>query len=547
MSKSSLTPVVRFIRHHPLSPSKWPQKVFVVLLLTFFFAIALGDLHRMGLTYDEADHLQYGVNMLHGNPDRFDDSKMPVSAWNALPGRIAEWLPEGRLREALAGLFAARVPTVLAALLLGLLIFRWARELYGDKAGLLALALFVLDVNLLAHSRWATTDLYAALGTTLALYCFWRFQRDGGWHAGTVSAFALGFAQLAKYSGVFLLPLFVVLTVVRHWHTLVAKTRARSAWWARLQTKKTLGYAALFAVIIVLVINTGFLFRKSFTPLGDYTFRAELFQSVQRALPAALPVPVPYPYLEGLDWVLQRERVGSVFGSLYLFGELRDGEGFDGYYFVAYLFKVPLPIQILFVAAAVLYWRRRQRFNFRRDEAFLLLPVFFFFFYFNFLFEAQTGIRFLLVAFPMMHIFTASLLAPQAQPSKHRGITIGALLLAAAVSVLSYHPHYLSYFNELVPDRKQAYRILADSNLDWGENGYYLERWLTEHPGAIVEPEGPVAGTIVVGVNNYTGVLNKERYVWLRALDGPVGHVAYSYLVFEVTPEDLKRLWSRMR
>lgn len=523
--------------------SKLSTKTWVALLLTLYFAMAVGSLPHKGFTYDEAEgHLQYGLNMWEGNPDRFDDSKMPVSAWNALPWKLAEHLPEGALRDALSSIIAVRVPTVLAALLLGWIVFRWARELYGEQAGLLALALFVLDVNLMAHARWATTDLYATLGITLALYCLWRFQRGGGLRAGLWSAFSFAFAQICKYTSVFLAPLFVILLVVRHWRVF-RPAGGDNPWWRRLQLKAVLGYAGLFVIATLLVINAGFLFRNSFTPLGDYTFRSEQFQSIQQKLPAALPVPTPYPYLEGLDWVLERERLGSVFGSLYMLGELRDGRGFDGYYFVAYLFKVPLSIQILFLAALFFYWRRRRSFNFSRDEAFLLIPTLFFFIYFNFLFEAHTGIRFLLVTFPVMHIFSASLLAPQAAPGKPAQRGIGALLLAGLVSVLSWHPHYLSYFNELVPDRKMTYKILSDSNIDLGQNWYWVERWLERHPAAIVEPDGPTAGTIVVGVNNYTGVINGDWFAWLRGLGKePVGHVAYSYLVFEVTPEDLARL-----
>jgi hypothetical protein len=536
-------PLARLIQDHPLSPLQWPQKIRVAVLLALYFAVALGSIVHTNWVYDESDHLQYGLNILHGNPDRFDDSKMPVSTLNGLPWVLAEHLPEGRLRDALSSLFAARVPTVLAALLLGLLIYCWARELYGARAGLLALCLFTIDANLLAYARWATTDLYAALGVTVALYFFWRFQRDGGLKTGLGSALALGFAQIMKYTSVFLVPLCAILAAVRHWPALAATFRERNLPQARAQMKATLGYAALFALIVLLVINASYLFRKSFTPLGEYEFRSELFQSVQQTLPASLPIPVPYPYLEGLDWVRERERLGSIFGSLYLLGELRDGRGFDGYYFVAYLFKVPLPIQILFVAAAIFYWRRRRSFNFGRDEAFLLIPVLFFFIYFNFLYEAQTGIRFLLVAFPLMHVFTASLLAPQSEPGRRRGPIIGVLLLAGAASTLSYHPHYLSYFNELMPDRKQAYRILSDSNVDMGGSEYWVERWLERHPEAVFQPETPVAGTIVVGVNIYTGVIYREWFAWLRELGNkPVGHVAYSYLVFEVTPEDLERI-----
>jgi hypothetical protein len=526
-----------------------PVKIWVAVLLATYFAVAVGSIVHTNWVYDESDHLQYGINLLHGNADRFDDSKMPISAWNALPGRLAEMLPEGELRNALSGLIAIRIPTILGALLLGLVVFCWARELYGNQAGLLALCLFVIDANILGHGRWATTDLYAALGVTLALYFFWRFQRDLTFKSGLWSALALGFAQICKYTSVFLVPMFLVLAAIRHWPALKTLAGKRDLPQARALLKTVAGYVALFTLIVLLVINVSYLFRKTFTPLGEYMFRSTTFQSIQQTLPASLPIPVPYPYVEGLDWVRERERLGSVFGGLYLLGELKYGAGFDGYHFVAYLFKVPLPIQILFIAALIFYWQRRRSFSFSRDEACLLIPTLFFFIYFNFLFEAHTGFRFMLVTLPIMHIFTASLLAPQTAPGRRRRLAIGALLLWGAISTLSYAPHFMSYFNELMPDRKMAYKILADSNVDMGGSEYWLQRFVEQHPEAIVEPEGPVAGTIVVGVNVFTGIIGgPERYAWIRDwLDGPSGHVAYSYLVFEVSPEDLQRLPDHLR
>jgi 4-amino-4-deoxy-L-arabinose transferase-like glycosyltransferase len=530
-------------------PSRYRLAVWA--LLTAFLVLALASVREKTLTYDEPDHLRYGLQILHGDADRFDDSKMPVSALNALPWRLAEALPEGRVRAALSGVFAARVPTILAALLLGLLVHRWARELYGDGAGLFALALFVLDPNLLAHSRWATTDLYAALGATAAFYFFWRFQQEGGWRPAGWAALALSGAQIAKYSSLFLAPLLVVLAGIRHWKEIVRAVAERNPWRGKRLLTGALRYGALFALVAVLVVNAGFLFRKSFTPLEDYPFRTETFSGLQQALPGWLPVPVPYPYLEGLDWVRHGERTGVWRGSNYLWGELRSPEGFKSYYLVAYLFKVPLALQALFVAACIRYWRRRRDFRFAENEAFLLVPVLFFFVYLNLFFQAQMGIRYLLVAFPLMHVFTASLLAPAGPGGRiaTRGrLAIGALLVWAAVSVLSYYPHFLSYFNELVWDRKMAYRVLSDSNLEWGKNERFLERWLEEHPEAIVEPDGPVAGTVVVRVNYLTGVLRQRQFRWLRNwLDEPVGHVAYSYLVYEITPEDLERLPPHLR
>ena len=58
--------------------------------------------------------------------------------------------------------------------------------------------------------------------------------------------------------------------------------------------------------------------------------------------------------------------------------------------------------------------------------------------------------------------------------SRNRKIAIFVLAAYLVVSVLSYYPYYLSYFNEIVWDRRDAYKYLADSNLDWGQGEYYL-------------------------------------------------------------------------
>jgi hypothetical protein len=109
------------------------------------------------------------------------------------------------------------------------------------------------------------------------------------------------------------------------------------------------------------------------------------------------------------------------------------------------------------------------------------------------------------------------------------------------VSTLSYYPHFISYFNEFVPDRRFAYLKLADSNLDWRGNEWYLMEYIRRHPGTIVDPGKPQAGRIVVPVNALVGVnRDPEQYRWLREHFSPVEHIAYSFLVYDV-PEDMVR------
>jgi hypothetical protein len=118
---------------------------------------------------------------------------------------------------------------------------------------------------------------------------------------------------------------------------------------------------------------------------------------------------------------------------------------------------------------------------------------------------------------------------------------IGVLLVALVASVLSHFPHYISYFNELVADRKMAYKVLADSNLEWGQDRGYMKEYMRLHPEAILHPRRPMPGRLVVSVNQYVGVTRRPVYAWLRRHFEPVDRIAGSYLVFDVSPEALER------
>ena len=167
----------------------------------------------------------------------------------------------------------------------------------------------------------------------------------------------------------------------------------------------------------------------------------------------------------------------------------------------------------------------------------LFRSIFVYWTYFNFFFNSQIGVRFVLPVFALATVFCGRLLADPV--SKFWQFTALMLTAWVSVSTLSYYPHFLSYFNELVPDRKLAYRYLADSNLDWGGNEWYLAEYTRRHPGVIVEPDKPQAGRIVVPVNKLVGIRNPEGYRWLRERFSPVDHIAYSFLVYDVNKEML--------
>src|SRR4030095_4156027 len=59
--------------------------------------------------------------------------------------------------------FYAKMVMIALAATLGIFVFLWARALYGLTAGIVALAVYCFDPNILAHSSIVHTDVPFAL------------------------------------------------------------------------------------------------------------------------------------------------------------------------------------------------------------------------------------------------------------------------------------------------------------------------------------------------------------------------------------------------
>jgi 4-amino-4-deoxy-L-arabinose transferase-like glycosyltransferase len=515
------------------------QNVLAALGLIVVSLINLAGAWDKSVTYDEEAHLRYGLRVLHGDASRKKDSVVPFTALNAVPARMAGHTADD-MAPVLESIRAARLPTLLFAAGLGWLVFAWARDLYGFAGGALALALFALSPNLQAHARWAAADLYAAGTAALFYYTLWRALEARGWAWWAVAGLALGLAQLAKFSAVLLYPIAVLLVPLWAWGVRGYPGRpARRSWGAWV------GRGAVVLVVHLLVLNAGYLFHKTGTPLADYTLRSAAFQGLRDGLGplARISLPLPTPHLEGIDWVQYHVATGVDGASQnYLLG-VTQAEGFPGYYLIVGLFKVPLGLQLLWVAALLLLVRRRNWRRLARDEAFLLLPAGFLFAFLNLKGDVQIGFRHALGVLPLGLVFLGSLLSTRL--TRPQRWALGLCLLWTAASVASYYPHTLSYMNEWVLDRRQAVRVLADSNLDWGQNARYVQRYLAAHPGAHRNPLQLVSGRVVVSVNLLAGVFSRGQYTWhqwLREHGQPLEHVAYSHLVYDVPAESLAEI-----
>ncbi len=514
-------------------------------MLLFFLIIGALSVRNQSVTYDEPYHYQYGLNVFTGNSTRFDDSKMPFSALNALPAGVARTLPDGFLKENLAKLYPARLMTLLFSMVAGFIVFHWSRKLYGPIPGLISLALYTLDPNLIAHSQLVTTDIYITGMILFCAYSLWKFASTGKTADGVIFAVLLGLAQLAKYTAVSLYLLLPIALLVNQQAQLrLAFSQGLGPIWR--ETRRYLLYAIIVLAISILVINLGFLFNRSFTNLRDYELKSSLFQAIQAKI--NLPIPTPYPYLEGFDWISAKESTNLGFIYIYLLGNTRFGQGFPGYYIVASILKVPLATQVIVITALLVYFSDRQRRkSFFKNEWFLLWLVFFYTIYFNFFYKSQIGIRYYLLVFPLLYVFVGSLFTNWNKFTRAQGITSLALGIFLLGSVFSKYPNYLSYFNELIGDQKNAYKYLADSNLEWGQDTHLLEQYRKDHPRAKKAPETPgiitEKTTYYVSINRLVGAINgPENYRWLRENFEPADLLGNSFLIYKISPAEIRKL-----
>ncbi len=528
------------------------QCIAVLLLLVFFFLISFMSIQGKSLTTDEYNHYEYGMLILGGDATHRSDplmTKMPMSAWNALPGKAAALLPDGLLKKNLERFITARLMTTLFSMFVGFLVFLWSRELYGFVPALASLVLYVFDPNIIAHSQLTTTDIYAAGTVLFAVYRLWKFSSTRTWQDGLWLAFALGLAQLAKYTSVSLYPLFAIALLI---NDVLSKREGDKSGIARYISllARYVRYFVVVFVVGVLVVNMGYLFQNTFQTLSAYTFRSELLRSMQSKIDFI--VPTPYPYLEGLDFVFHAERTSADYGNIYLLGKVSEVDGFKGYYFIATLLKTPIATQIVLWIAFVTYIiKRGNREKFINNEWFPVWLIVFYGIYFNFFYNAQIGIRYYLVEFPMLYVLAGSLFRNWGRFNARLKTLTGLLGLYLFGSVLSYYPDYLAYFNEIVWDRKMAYKYLADSNLDWGQDRNIFEQYLKAHPEIQKMPDypHPIDGTrtFYLRVNELVGVSTapSDAYAWVMQNFEPTGMIAPSYLLWEITPEQMQEVCDR--
>ncbi len=486
--------------------------VVLVVFAAVFLALAVNSFTRTSATWDEPQHLTTGYMALKAADYRLDPEHPPfIRMWAALPLLLRndikletrvidkidplQWVDFlqfkyayvflYKMNDADRLLYPARFMIALLGVLLGVLLFCWAREWLGFWPAVAALACYTIEPNILAHATLVTTDFGITCFLFGGAYFLWRTSRclSAGNLAGLVAMSAL--AAVSKYSAVVLGPIVVALLAIR-------ALRA-TPWECRLgrfqEIRTRLGRIGAGAAIVALVAVAcwsaiwaayGFRYLPSPAPGWHYNFQAN---DILRARTPAIA--------RAVEWIDERHLLPNAFSEGFLLGQSKaqgrstylagkfSERGWWYFFPVAFLIKTPVSLVVLllgglFVCAA--RWR-----GFLRNGVFVLLPAG------VYLAAAMTshlniGLRHILPVYPFV-VLLAGLCVAGLMGVKWKGAIVALVVLGVfwLFEFARVYPHNLAFFNQLIGGPQNGGKYLADSNLDWGQDLKPLKRWMDEN------------------------------------------------------------------
>ena len=493
--------------------------ILATLLLLFVLIICIFSIRDDSLTMDELAHLPAGYSYLVKQDMRLNPEHPPLMKDLAglpllfmgninFPSEIGAWDTEinGQWdfgnqflfrsnNPAEQMIFLARIPMILLLILLGFYVFRWTRELFGNKASILALFFFSFSPTFLAHGRLVTTDVAAAFGVFFASYYFIKFLKDNSKKNLIKAGLALGVAQLLKFSLILLFPFFGILILI----------------WAIVESKKFVDffrnfgryvwYCVLIGLVALVLITIVYQFHVwNYPPERQANDIQETLKDLNPGLVNATvwmtdkPVLRPIAqYMFGVFMVIQRATGGN---TGYYFGELSN-LGWKSYFPFVWFAKEPLAFHLLNLFAAIagifvfkkLFSKRPivkttiawLKFHFAELAGLIFTGIYW---TTSMSGNLNIGVRHLLPVLPFTIMIIAgnvSMFTEKSPLRKVKKALLYWLILWQAFSVINVFPFFLTYFNEAWGGPTNGHKYVTDSNLDWGQDLKRLKMWLDEN------------------------------------------------------------------
>ena len=479
---------------HSLLKQPWAKIAAVLFLLLVLEFQLLYSVKQESLTFDEGDHIFSGYMSLKHHDFGLNPEHPPLVKMIAAIPLLGMNLHEPQLQNRyfkneayLSGrdfifqndyekvIFCARMAASLFALLVAVLAFLTAREMFGTGAGFITLVLIVFEPNFLAHGALVTTDTGAAAALLASIYAFYRYVKSPSWGRVVVLGLAAGLFFIVKHSAVLLPPMLILLAITE----LLRRRRAGDE--SRLHQAARLGGAIVIAGIIAAgVMWVCYGFRYAARPVG-WQLNPGLQETLGNLRPAEAKVitmmarskVLPESWLYGLADV---RSVANTWPS-YMFGKVY-AHGVWFYFPVAFLIKATLTTLIFL--ALIVYAIATGKLRGGREILFLTVPPALYFLI-SMTSSLNIGVRHILLVFIFVLVLAGGAAWSLIQTDRRWVLPMAALMLFHVVSSLQAFPtSYIPYANEAWGGPANIHKYLTDSTTDWAQQLKAVKRYVDE-------------------------------------------------------------------
>jgi len=459
------------------------------LLLLGLAAAQIVAISRKTLTNDEIVHIPAGYYYWTTADFRFNAEHPPLAKmWATLPLLLltrSDVAPpdagvpqqrwefyslfwQQRAADFVRLAYWPRIMMIPIALALGLVIFLYARKLFGVPAGLFALALYCLEPTMLAHGRMVHTDVAGSLAFLGFFFLLHRYLETRSLQRALWLGLGAALALLTKFS-------MVVVAIVLGLAFVFQLIRSR-----REERIATGTHALAIGALILLLINGLYFFEHpqlNETDLSIIASQKQFAITIARWIPTLRHV-LPTYFLFGMYNVMAHNEYGHTTSLL----GMQSTRGWWYYFPVAFALKTTIPFLLTSVAA--LSWSVYRGIRYRSLVHWALLIPIAVYCAISFTSHINIGIRHFLPVFPFLIILCGGLLQTLIRSWSKAGVAIAVIVLGwCAVEAVRVFPDYTAYVNEFA--RGPGWTYLSDSNVEWGDDvqdlaSYLKSRGVTE-------------------------------------------------------------------
>lgn len=350
-----------------------------------------------------------------------------------------------------------------------IVLYQWLASRNRRSVGVMAVAFFTLCPTVLGHSGVATTDMPITAMLLCTVVFVERAMSRPTYGRWVVAGLVTGLALVAKLSALLFVPVcLLVLLCFSPSPTRFSKSKIHS-------------FLSGIVYLVVAFVVVWSIFGFTTGTLGSIRIKEYAFDGFPNGLSKCV---VPFPeYIAGIVWAKSKLDAGH---GDYFFGVAAAG-GSVFFFPTVLAIKSPLVLLAFCLVSGVSCWLSIAK---RKSDwlEWPMLPI-----VLSISLLAATipssvniGVRHLLPIYPFLSVLAADgmyrlmgFISGGRVRSAIAKFGLGTSVVWLLADSFVGHPHYLSHFNELALGQPE--RIVLDSDLDWGQGVFELERTCRAH------------------------------------------------------------------